>query len=108
MAYPASFRKKVLSYQAKHGLSIRRTAKHFEIGISSVMRWQTTPAPAKTRSKPPIKIPDIELREDVEKYPDDFQSERAERFGVTPWAIGLALKRLNLTRKKNTKASKSR
>lgn len=70
------------------------------------MRWQTCPAPAATRSKPPTKIPDADLKRDVKKYPDDFQYERAERFGVTPWAIGLALKRLKLSRKKNFKTSK--
>lgn len=106
MTYPACFRKKVLAYKGKHNLSIRATAKHFKIGINSVVRWQTQPEPAKTKSRPSIKIPEDALRKDVEQYPDDFLYERAERFGVTAVGIHLALKRLKLSRKKNTKTSK--
>ena len=106
MTYPACFRKKVLVYKSKHNLSIRATAKHFKIGINSLVRWQTQPEPAKTKSRPSIKIPEEALREDVEDYPDDFLYERAKRFGVSAVGIHLALNRLNLSRKKNTKASK--
>jgi transposase len=108
MAYSASFRKKVLDYRKKHDLSLRATAEHFKIGFCSIARWQTRPAPAQTRAKPPLKIPDEALSEDVKKYPDDFQHERASRFGVTAPAICLALKRLKLSRKKNTKTSCSK
>ncbi len=107
MTYPASFRKKVLSYKNKHNLSIRATARHFEIGINSVVRWLEKPEPSKTKARPPIKISDNALRKDVEDYPDDFLYERAQRFGVTAYGIHLALKRLSLSRKKNAKASKS-
>lgn len=48
-----------------------------------------------------ILFADEAIREDVKKYPDDFQYERASRFGVTAPAICLALKRLKLTRKKH-------
>jgi len=106
MTYESCFRKKVLSYKTKHHLSIRATAKHFEIGINSVVRWLEKPEPAKTKSRPPIKISSDALLKDVEDYPDDFLYERAQRFGVTAAGICLALKRLNLSRKKNTKTSK--
>lgn len=105
MTYPASYRKKVLSYREKHGLSLRETAKRFNIGFCSIARWQTRPEPAKTRTTPPRKIPNKALYADVKKYPDDFQHERAARFSVTAPAICLALKRLKLSRKKNTKTS---
>ena len=108
MTYPACLRRKVLSYKNKHNLSIRATAKHFKIGINSIVRWQTKPVPSKTKSRPALKIPEDALRKDVEDYPDDFLYERAERFSVTAVGIHLALKRLKLTRKKNTKASKSK
>ena len=107
MTYPSCFRKKILSYKNKHNLSIRATAKHFEIGINSVVRWLTQPEPAKTKSRPALKIPEEALLKDIEDYPDDFLYERANRFGVTAVGIHLALKRLKLTRKKNTKTSKS-
>jgi hypothetical protein len=106
MTYPACYRKKVLAYKNKHSLSIRETAKHFKIAINSVVRWTTKPEPAKTKSRPAIKIPNDALIKDVEDYPDDFLYERAERFGVTAAGIHLALKRLKLTRKKNSKTSK--
>lgn len=108
MTYPACFRRKVLSYKNKYNLSIRATAKHFDIGINSVVRWQIKPAPDKTKSRPALKIPEDVLRKDVEDYPDDFLYERAKRFGATAVGIHLALKRIKLTRKKNTKAPKSK
>ena len=106
MTYPACYRKKILAYKNKHNLSIREAAKHFKIGINSIVRWQIQPDPAKTKSRPPIKIPVEALRKDVEDYPDDFLYERAQRFGVTAVGVHLALKRLKLSRKKNTKTSK--
>ena len=100
MTYSTCFRKKVLSYKNKHNLSIRETAKHFEIAVNSVVRWQIKPEPSKTKARPSIKIPGDELRKDVEDRPDDFLYERAKRFGVTAAAVHLALKRLKLSRKK--------
>ena len=45
------------------------------------------------------------LRKDVEKYPDSYQYERAERFGVWQSTIGSALKRLGISYKKNSESS---
>lgn len=47
------------------------------------------------------------LAEHVKKFPDQYQRERAEHFGVCKLAIGYALKRLGVTYKKNAAASKS-
>ncbi|WP_440864717.1 IS630 transposase-related protein [Symbiopectobacterium purcellii] len=49
-----------------------------------------------------------ELIKDVEQYPDAYQKERAERFGVCQKAIWQALKKLGLTYKKNSTSSESR
>ncbi|MGG2142499.1 IS630 transposase-related protein [Symbiopectobacterium sp. RP] len=49
-----------------------------------------------------------ELIKDVEPYPDAYQKERAERFGVCQKAILPALKKLGLTYKKNSTPSESR
>lgn len=108
MTYPACFRKKILAYKDKHNLSVRATAKQFKIGINSIVRWEERLEPAKTKSRPSIKISKELLRKDIEAYPDDFLYERAKRFGVTAVGIHLALKRLKLSRKKNTKTSKRR
>lgn len=105
MTYPTCLRKKILMHKDKHNLSIRDTAKYFKVGINSIVRWQTQLEPAKTKSRPSIKISEDALRKDIEVYPDDFLYERAERFKVSAAGIHLALKRLNLTRKKNAKTS---
>lgn len=105
MTYPACYRKKVLSYKNLHNLSIREVATHFKIGINSIVRWQKQPEPAKTKARPDIRISAEALIKDVKDYPDDFLHERAQRFGVTAVGIHLALKRLKLSRKKNTKTS---
>lgn len=41
------------------------------------------------------------------KYPDDYQYERAARFGCGTSSIGDASKRLGITIKKDAKSSKS-
>ena len=47
----------------------------------------------------------LALAADVEKYPDAYQYERAERLGVTQRCVGYALKRLGVTYKKNSETS---
>ena len=54
-----------------------------------------------------IKVCLDRLRMDVERNPDDYQWERAKRFGVTQPAIHDALKRLNLRYKKTLKHPKA-
>ncbi|OZI14621.1 hypothetical protein CE195_07500 [Sodalis-like symbiont of Philaenus spumarius] len=63
------------------GLSIREIAKQFRIGPASVSVWinQIDPKASTTRQG---KINKSELRRDIEQYPDAYQKERAERFGV--------------------------
>ncbi len=54
----------------------------------------------RTRPRKPSKVDDDALRADVEQYPDDYQYERAARFGCGISTIGDALKDLNITVKK--------
>jgi len=107
MAYSGFFRKKVLSYRNKHDATIKATAEYFKIGTASVTRWIHKQEPCKTRNKQPLKIKDEELLADVKKYPDAFQYERAKRLGVSKTGIYYALKRLKISYKKNSAASKS-
>jgi transposase len=108
MAYSAYFRKKVLAYRAKHNETIKATAEYFKIGTASVTRWVHKQAPCKNRNKQPLKIKDEDLIADVEKYPDAFQYERAERLKVSVAGIYHALKRLKISYKKNSASSQSR
>ena len=59
------------------------------------------------RNKPATKINMEALKKDVKEYPDRYQYERAEKFGVTQAAIWFALKRLGMSYKKNSVSSKS-
>ncbi|WP_440864305.1 IS630 transposase-related protein [Symbiopectobacterium purcellii] len=105
MSYSIDFRRKVISTRKNEGLSIRETAKQFRIGPASVSRWinQIESKASTTRQR---KIDKSELIKDVEQYPDAYQKERAERFGVCQKAIWQALKKLGLTYKKNSIAKR--
>ena len=107
MSYSIDFRQHVLEFKDKHNLSFEETSCHFEISIRSLFRWSKNPNPCLKRNKPATKIDMDALREDVAKYPDDYQRERAVRLGVSQSCIFYALKRLNISCKKNAKSSKS-
>ena len=105
MTYPIEFRCHVLSVRKKDGLTFGETASRFRLGVSSLTRWSKELEP-----KPyPLRMYKINLKAlemDVELYPDAYQYERAERFGVHQNAIHEALKKLNVTYKKNSDAPK--
>lgn len=106
MTYSLDFRKKVLETKQKEDLSFVTVAKRFGVGVASVVRWDKNIDSKKTRNKPPTKLDMGALKEDIEKYPDAYQYERAERLGVTRAGIWHAIKRLGVTYKKNPKSSK--
>ena len=107
MAYSLDFRLHVLNFKNKHKLTFEETAQHFDLSIRTLFRWSNRVEPCTTKNRPALKIDPQALLEDIEKYPDAYQYERAERFGVTDVAICYALKRLNITCKKNAKSQKS-
>ncbi|MGG2140952.1 IS630 transposase-related protein [Symbiopectobacterium sp. RP] len=106
MSYSIDFRGKVISTREEEGLSIRETAKQFRIGPASVSRWinQIASKASTTRQR---KSDKSEWIKDVEPYPDAYQKERAERFGVCQKAIWQALKKLGLTYKKTLRHPKA-
>ncbi|WPD24320.1 MAG: IS630 transposase-related protein [Candidatus Electrothrix scaldis] len=105
MTYSIDFRRKVLETQEKENLSIEQVALRFHVSKSSVARWIKRLEPCKNRNKPAVKINMKRLAQDVERYPDAFQYERAKRFGCSQRGIGQALKRLRKSRKKNVLVS---
>jgi transposase len=107
MAYSLDFRKRVMLIKKGQDLTFEKTSERFGIGIRTLFRWQNRMEPKTTRNKPATKINTEKLAEDVKKYPDDFQYERAKRFGVSQWGIDLALRRLGITYKKNPESSQS-
>ena len=105
MTYSIDFRRKVLSVREKEGLTIAQVAARFGVGVASVTRWIKRVDPHRTRNKPTTKIDMAALAKDVIDYPDAFQYERAERLGVSRQGIYYALKRLNVSYKKNASSS---
>ncbi len=99
MSYPIHLRKKILA-KLEEGQSIRAVAQHFEIDKNTIVEWKKRIEIKRTRPRKPSKVDDDALRADVEQYPDDYQYERAARFGCGTSTIGDALKRLNITVKK--------
>jgi transposase len=104
MTYPLKFRQHIFQVQADEGLSDSETARRFHIGLSSLRRWSKNIEPLKKRNRK-TKIDMEALAKDVEAYPDDYQYERAERFRMSRRGMCDALKRLKISRKKNTSAS---
>ena len=62
----------------------------------------------RTRPREPSKIADQALRDDVAKYSEDYQYERAQRFDCGTSSIGDALNLLVITVKKDVDPSQNR
>jgi transposase len=105
MTYSLDFRNKVLSVRASEDLTISSVSTRFGVGIATVVRWLKRVEPHRTRIKPATKVDRILLAEDVRVFPDAYQSERAQRLGVSESGIGHALRRMGITYKKNTESS---
>ena len=107
MTYPIQFRKKVFETKEKYELTFEETSQRFDIPIRTLFRWQKRMEPCLTRNKPATKIDMEALAKDIESVPDAYQRERAQRLGVAERTVGYALKRLRISRKKNTSSSES-
>ena len=101
MTWPLAFRKHVLKTKEEEGLTYEQTSKKFNIGISSLFRWNKQLEPKTTWYKRPVKLDMQALKQDIESYPDAYQRERAARLNVSKHCIWKALKRLGVTYKKN-------
>lgn len=108
MSYSLDFRLHVLKVKEAERLTFQECSSRFCVGIASLVGWSKNPYPKTKRNKPTTKIDMEALKRDIEEYPDAYQYERAQRFGVTATGIWHALKRLGVTYKKNPKSSQSR
>ena len=106
MTYSTDYRKQVLSSIAD-GMTIREAALFYGLSTSTTHSWQQNLVPKTKRNKAPTKIPDDALIEDVKRYPDDYNYERARRLNCSKTGIFNALKRLSISQKKDFGASKS-
>ena len=105
MGYSLDFRRHLLSVKSSENLSVSQVSTRFQVSERTVFRWLNRIEPVTRRNKPATKIDMEALGKDVEQYPDLFQYERAAKFGVSASCIFYALKRLDLTYKKNTSPS---
>lgn len=106
--YSLGYRQRVFKVKGEEGLTYAETSKRFGVGVRTLFKWSKRIEPKKKREKPATKIDMEALRRDVEKYPDKYQYERAEAFGVTVAAIFYALKRLGISYKKNAASPQGR
>ena len=108
MTYSVDFREKVLQIRHKEKLSILKTAKLFGISPTTIVKWGKKLLPKAGRDKPATRIDMQALVNDVRENPDSYQYERANRLGVGTRTVGYALKRLQVTYKKNFKSSEGK
>lgn len=100
MTYPLAFRKKVLSVKKAQNLTYAETAKRFEIGKNTLVRWNRNIEPKATKNRPSLKLDLNLLKQDVKDNPDSYEYERAAKFNVSKSCIHAALKKLKLSHKK--------
>jgi transposase len=108
MSYSIDFRKRVFKIKSEKDLTFQETSDLFGVPLRTLFRWQQCIEPKTKRNKPSTKIDMAALFKDVEENPDDYQYERAKKFGVCQSTVFYALKRLAVSNKKNAIPSKSR
>ena len=108
MTYPLEFRLHVLSIKENEGLTFAQASERFRVGIASLVRWSKRSDPMRTKKRPWLKIDLHRLARDIRDFPDAYHRERAERLGVSARGICDAMKRMNVSYKKNSTSSLSR
>ena len=107
MSYSLDFRKQIFSIKEKYKLTFEEASIRFDIPIRTLFRWKKRLEPCSKRNKPATKIDMEALTKDVELYPDHYHSERAKKFNVSTSGICVALKRLGVRCKKNSRSFQS-
>ena len=82
-------------------------AELYNLSQTIIQNWKRHVHSKITRQTKPYKIPNEALLKDVNQYPDDYLYERARRLNCSKSGIGYALKRLNISQKKDLSTSKS-
>lgn len=103
MVYSKDLRQRVVEAVREKGLTKAEVARMFKVSRWCVVHWLRLKdlTPKKTGPQKATKLDSAELLQSVEASPDATLRERAKDRNVTPQAVFYALKRLNITRKKN-------
>ena len=105
MAYSPDLRKRVLGFIETGGKK-SEAARRFTFARSTIDRWLAADDPLTIKKPGPKKMRVINeeaLRKHVTDYPDLTYKERAAYFNVSVSCIGYGLRKLNITRKKDTR-----
>ena len=106
MTYSLDFRRQVLK-SLDEGMTFVQAAEFYNLSPTTIQNWKRRVHSKITRQTKPYKIPDDVLLNDVTEHPDDYQYERARRLNCSKTGIYHTLKRLGISQKKDTGASKS-
>ncbi len=112
MSYPIKYRERVLEYR-EEGHTLEEAHKVFKVSVSTIRSWEQQMQKEGHLEKKKLnrthrKIDPEVLKEYVSQHPDSFQKEMAKVFGCATSAIGKALKKLGITRKKRASPIKSK
>jgi len=104
MSYDKKNRERVLAH-VDAGESQEKVRKMFVLGVNTITDWKKLQAETGSLENRPLerkwrKIDPEQLRLDVAEKTDDFDEERAVRFGCSRTGIQSARKKLKITRKK--------
>ena len=105
MAYSTDLRKRVLGFIQSGGKK-SEASRRFSVDRSTIYRWLGAQDPLATEKPGPKHMRCLDesaLKKHVADFPDLTQSERATHFGVSVSSIGYGLRKLGMSRKKNTR-----
>ncbi|MGT2783786.1 IS630 transposase-related protein [Streptococcus merionis] len=105
MTYELDFRKRVIAY-VQEGHTKKETSKLFGISPNTLYLWEKqlrelNSLECQPRKRKPFKIPLEKLEQFVHQYPDAFLREIAEHFDCSVPSVWTALKKLDITLKKD-------
>ena len=104
MSYDKKFRERVLAH-VDAGEKQEKVRKMFKLGANTITDWKKLRAETGSLGNRELKrswrkIDPDKLKADVKERPDDFDEERAVRFGCSRRGIQHSRKKHKITRKK--------
>ena len=103
MRYSKDLRRRVVKY-VRQGGSKAEAARQFGVSRPTVYEWLALGNDLSAQKPGPKKAHKLDwevLRQAVEKQPEKMKTEWAREFRVGTTAINYAMRRMNLSRKKN-------
>jgi transposase len=112
MAYSEDYRKRTVEYYHE-GKTQSEVYAVFKIYPGTLRDWESrmlsgSLKPNYPKTRAPRKLAPDELLLYVEEHPDAFLTEIGEHFDCSDVAVGKALKKLGITRKKNAILQRAR